>query len=306
MLFLFVLYSCSYRRDDIQTEMGLGDFDSLYAEYPSKRIKPGINKICILGNNDGVEKDDFLQALFIKLFESMELEIEIVESGSAKSLLDSEMIFRNFKIERWKSEKLANLLQIDHVFICKETSFSRIKTSNNPYYSYIIDLKIVDTRNGIVSYQDRKQYGVDINNSNESISEETLRQIISKLRFNCYYSLVYSLYYAFGDVHPGILFESNVSKSVPVVSGVVLYSPAYNAGIKIGDKILKINDVSISNPFEFRSVFEKTRPDQGGSTTVTVKRNKQIIDCKLNFPYIEKQDLGKNKGRKQKEAGPRI
>lgn len=62
-------------------------------------------------------------------------------------------------------------------------------------------------------------------------------------------------------------------------------SPADNAGIKYGDKIIKINDVSIEN-MEISQVGEMLRGEAGTQVKVTILRDNQTLDFDLTRAYI--------------------
>lgn len=76
-------------------------------------------------------------------------------------------------------------------------------------------------------------------------------------------------------------------------SGVLIYSvsansPAYSAGIMVGDAIIAMNHTPIKNYQEFVTYLEKTKPDQ--TLILTIERNLQQIEFTIKLgenPYYK-------------------
>lgn len=77
----------------------------------------------------------------------------------------------------------------------------------------------------------------------------------------------------------GIATKVVNGEATTTVSPTDVTSPAYKAGIKDGDKVIKINDVSVNTWEELTSQVENT-PD-GNAVKVTVDRNGQVLDFSI-------------------------
>jgi S1-C subfamily serine protease len=65
------------------------------------------------------------------------------------------------------------------------------------------------------------------------------------------------------------------------IDGTREETPAFNAGLKKGDVVLKLGDSTITDMMSYMralSVFDK-----GDEAAITVKRGEEIIDTKVNF-----------------------
>jgi regulator of sigma E protease len=77
----------------------------------------------------------------------------------------------------------------------------------------------------------------------------------------------------------GITSHMADGQATTTVSPTDVTSPAYEAGIKDGDKVLKINDVSINTWNELTSQVEKT--PEGSPVKVTVERDGKTLDFNI-------------------------
>lgn len=84
-----------------------------------------------------------------------------------------------------------------------------------------------------------------------------------------------------------LLFSFSKGVNIPEVSKIIEGSPAYNAGIEVGDRIVKINgkSVHIQSDVSFELFLSG-----GNETTVVVKRDGEI----LNFDLVPQEDEGKS------------
>lgn len=84
-----------------------------------------------------------------------------------------------------------------------------------------------------------------------------------------------------------LLFSFSKGVNIPEVSKIIEGSPAYNAGIEVGDRIVKINgkSVHIQSDVSFELFLSG-----GNETTVVVKRDGKI----LNFDLVPQEDEGKS------------
>ncbi len=64
-----------------------------------------------------------------------------------------------------------------------------------------------------------------------------------------------------------------------VISPTDVTSPAYEAGIKDGDKVLKVNDISVNTWGELTSQVENT--PEGNPVKITVERNGKMLDFSI-------------------------
>jgi len=82
----------------------------------------------------------------------------------------------------------------------------------------------------------------------------------------------------------------NVSSFMPVVGQVVEGTPAADAGISPGDRIVKIGNVSIDTWFNLVDEFRK---NPGKELSVTIKRDGEIIEKTITPKSVEVEEDGK-------------
>lgn len=75
--------------------------------------------------------------------------------------------------------------------------------------------------------------------------------------------------------------------SEPIIRDIMPNSPAYSAGIKPGDRFLKINGQNINNWNDITGIIQKSEHNK--PLTIRINRNGQIIDKQLSAQFNEKE-----------------
>ena len=93
-------------------------------------------------------------------------------------------------------------------------------------------------------------------------------------------------------IRPGLYEEADYPSRVndPLVTGVIKGSPACLAGIRAGDRILKVNGLPVKNRPQTRVLLRTIHESDLSTTSLTVKRAKEPVDLevdlrKFNYPY---------------------
>ena len=77
----------------------------------------------------------------------------------------------------------------------------------------------------------------------------------------------------------------------PIIKNVLVNSPAYDAGLRDGDEILKINDRNIYLVRDF-NLFNFMNKDNTLPVNIKYKRNNEVFKATIEPRYIEKYSLG--------------
>jgi S1-C subfamily serine protease len=85
----------------------------------------------------------------------------------------------------------------------------------------------------------------------------------------------------------------------------VFNSPAYNAGIIEGDKILEVGGIKVGNIADVENIFENNPPNQGSNIKILIERRGKSIDVELKFPAIPKYPLQK-RYKEEEKTGTQI
>jgi S1-C subfamily serine protease len=100
-------------------------------------------------------------------------------------------------------------------------------------------------------------------------------------------------------------------KSLDVRKGVYIdslmnHSAAASAGIKVGDVVIKVNDIDINSSPELQGVIAQHRP--GETVTITINRTgkEKSIDVKLNNKDGNTEELSKEAGEILKIFGAKL
>ncbi len=78
------------------------------------------------------------------------------------------------------------------------------------------------------------------------------------------------------------LIGIRVSGDTNVVESVTDGGPAFDAGIKVGDAIIKINDAEIEDKDDMSRAFRRVKPDD--TLKIVVQRKKE--DSKVRLDYV--------------------
>ncbi|MES2214706.1 MAG: RIP metalloprotease RseP [Pseudomonadota bacterium] len=86
----------------------------------------------------------------------------------------------------------------------------------------------------------------------------------------------------------GFYYQNGVKAEPAIISEVIAESPAGAAKLQMGDKILKVDGIDISNFSEFRQIIA-SHPDQ--SLTLLLQRGEDIVSLKIT-PQLSKEQTG--------------
>jgi hypothetical protein len=149
--------------------------------------------------------------------------------------------------------------------------------------SCTIRLKIINTRDGGITFQTYQTWGVSLPDPRPAysfISERPSEQV----RNPCLSLLVNELNYALGLAALGAWSDRSVSGAV--IGAIMEGSPCDKAGIKKGDRILKINDSEIHS---FNDVATAIRAaNQGDTQKFRMERAGRIYDFEVKYPVVPK------------------
>ena len=258
-------------------------WDDIHVQHPDFRFDSVVTRIIIIGEG---EDSSHIQALLEQFFEDAP-GIQVVKSVNLKSIMGGAMLGYNTSLNTEQAQAVYQGLKVDHILF--------FETSVSPHSAYRyggrasakINLKLVDVVRGEtlffqssdlgVSFPDVRVYGFSERNE---ISQGNRRGLLS----NAYAPLKYYLYYAFGKA---------ASFLQPVDADLVFYhdppfgSPAYNAGIREGDKIIAYNGQEVANATQMDFIGRNNPIEQGSTRKVTIKRGNEILELKMEYPAIQ-------------------
>jgi len=260
-LLFIVIFSCTpltQKNDAIEIPKPIWD-ENISGSFPPFRIDLPISKISIFGS--GYSPDD-IKFLLTDIFHYTLLPIKVIEVGNIKSILNGKIIEYETGLTKEESQKIAQMLQVDHLLF-----FDEKITPHNEYlyggrFDVVISLKIIRPIDGEIVFQTQSNFGAYLPERVQSHWEKVSREVIKYAELHCMQSIVFTLLYAFGDIHPGFILENNVSNVPPIVKNVMLNSPAHNAGIRDGDRIIEVNGKKVENSFQYRKILREDRREK--------------------------------------------
>jgi predicted metalloprotease with PDZ domain len=162
----------------------------------------------------------------------------------------------------------------------------------------VVNIKIVNTRNGEVLFQASSNFGVVYNDPRKYGYREISDGHAPTLTRGAYFVLSHQLAYAMGDVFAGLKFESGTNVVVETLAGSV----SDGAGIKKGDKIIGINDKEVFAFRDFVALVDGKTIKQGDEVVVKIERDGKTMERRMKFPLIPFRS--EKKGDKLRDQGP--
>ena len=96
-------------------------------------------------------------------------------------------------------------------------------------------------------------------------------------------------------IRPGLYEEADFPDRVndPLVTGVIKNSPAWLAGLRPGDRIMKVNGLPVKNRPQTRSLLTTLHESELSATSLDIKRESELMDLEVDlkqfdFPYTRK------------------
>ncbi len=74
------------------------------------------------------------------------------------------------------------------------------------------------------------------------------------------------------------LFRGSPNKTVVTIKDFLPKAPIITSGVKIGDEIVSVNNILVSNPVELKDILDKTK---GNELLLTVKRSDEILSFRV-------------------------
>jgi len=254
LLFFVGLVSCQSRLERAQSQIKR---DTIHATYPKHRIDNLIKKICIIGTGEGV---DHISSRLTEQIMRSPSNIEVVEPGNLDAIIGGRILEYKAGLTRDEALALSQLVQVDHMlyFDAKTTPYRDYKYGGS--VSVRIALKIVDTRNGNITYQLTKVWSMTYPPADRffwaPVPDADLYHALSNL-------VSFDLSNAIGLAQDGIAFKRDTAGAV--VWATFIGSPGERAGIREGDKLVEYNGIPIRSFTDARN-FWRTTPVKQGET----------------------------------------
>ena len=273
IIIALVLASCGPTRKTIIPEL-----DKPFARYPSYRIDDKMQRISIIGSGTGnLEITSFLTKLFVEASN-----IKVIESGNLQAILGGKVIEYHTNLTESESQRLAQMLQIDHILLFNEKI--------SPYKDYVyggrcavtIDLKIASILTGEVVYQSMQSFGgyYDIKKAGADHMFELPTSTIGTLRAFCLAYLSYELIYAIGGWEAGAVLVPNDT----AIAYVLPNSLADRAGVQARDRVIEINGMKVHSETDLRAVAKNIK--QGDEIRAKIERGGKTLEFSSKIPQI--------------------
>ncbi len=216
--------------------------------------------------------DDFSGAVFIKINETL---LAPVNFQLTDSIISGESAFTNIDLPN----------SYDHAFYFSFLTNSHyaeskyLSSDNIDYY-----LKLEQNQAGLAAPYfnlDGDLLGISyqVNDENFLIPAEYLKQALKNLLNNTT-RVKLGVYYIDMENNGGFVRRGNLVFN-PQLSAVEYNSPAYQAGIKVGDQIVAVNNDTILANQTLTSIIQKYRP--GDVVIIKALRNEQELDLEVEL-----------------------
>ncbi len=253
--------------------------DPVYAAFPTHRIDDRIHVISIVGSGPGYEE---IASALTKFFVER-TDIKVVEPGNLQSVLAGKIIEYRTGVATSDAQLLSRMLQIDHLvlFDVESAPWADYRFGGRNYA--LINLKIIDTKNGEVLFQTSRNIGARMEDPRKyGYTQINQSDAPREWRAAAYTSLIHEMRYALGDVSLGWVLKPSTN----VVSTVLVGSLADRAGIRKGDTIVGINDTSISSDLDIVPLFAKGKREQGDEIVVKIERDGKVLEQRIRYPVV--------------------
>jgi hypothetical protein len=271
----FAFTSCA-----ITSEIPPSPFDPIYSNYPKYRIDDVVKKVILIP--DG-ELSNSLQSTVEEFF-IRELETEVIEPVNLQSVIGSAILGYNSEITQEQAQAISQILQADHFLFYKTIPPTHESYKFGGRVVARIDFKIVDPISSKVVFSSHSQFVnkvVDPRKYGHSYNTELLEDQKAIVLGYAFDILSYQLRYAFGKASSGWGLSGDLT-----VLSVFLEGPAYNAGIRRGDRIVEYDSIPVNSIAELRHNPHIKDPEQGTTRQVKVNRNNKVLEFKLEYPII--------------------
>lgn len=258
-------------------------WDDIYVQHPDFRFDNVLNKIIVIGEGEG---SSHIQSLLEQFFEDAP-EIQVIEPGNLESIMGGAKLGYDTSFTPEQVQAISQVLHVDHILFFKTGVSPHLAYRYGGKASAEIKMKMVDPVSGEILFSESSNLGVSFPDvriygysERNELSPGNRRGLLS----NAYAPLKYYLYYAIGKA---------VSFLQPVDDNLVFYhdppfgSPAYNAGIRQGDKIIAYNGNEVANEAEIDFIGRNNPIEQGSTRKVTIKRGSNILELEMEYPVIQ-------------------
>lgn len=258
----------------------MAEFETPFVVYPKYRIDNKIKRICIIGV--GTVQSEITPLLTKLIMEQSD--VKVIEPGNLQAILGGKIIEYGTGLTPNESQVIAQMFQVDHILIFEEklSPHGNYRFGGRAYDQ--INLKIVNTKSGVIIFQSTKNLGVKFKDPRpygythiDEVAEVDIRGL-------SLVSILAELSYSLGSFKIGIQPENN--KNQLIVLGIIENSPADRGGIKIGDKIIEINQIKVNNDKEYGNCLESLKPKQGDVLKFKLERDGKILDVEVKIPVI--------------------
>lgn len=275
IFFVFTVASCA-----TISEVPPSQFDPIYASYPKYRIDDVVKKVILIP--DG-ELSNSLQST-VKEFFVRELETEVIEPDNLQSVIGGAILGYNSGITQEQAQAISQILHVDHVVFYKTIPPAHESYKFGGRVVARIDFKIVDPIDGKIVFSSHSQFVnkvVDPRKYGYAYNTELLEDQKVVVLGYAFDILSYQLRYTFGKASSGWGLSGDLT-----VLNVFLEGPAFNAGIRRGDRIVEYDSIPVNSIAELRHNPHIKDPEQGKTKQVKVRRNNKILEFNLEYPVI--------------------